>query len=162
MRTALSCGVALLVIGACSKDRPKLTQERMPATIRSITLGKTTEAEILAAYPSAKVSDMTFNDAKSHEIKVESPHLTFITKPPTKDGVVYRLYLEEPNACDWVKTQLDPLEGSTNCPGNRKTGIAKHGSSYHCMDLPDGTLVTVDCNPRASPNPSEIEFWAHK
>jgi hypothetical protein len=159
---SLSC-VVVGAIGlvACSKDRPKLTQERMPQAIRAITLGKTTEAEILAAYPSAKVGDMTFNDAKSHEIKVESPALTFITKPPTKDGVVYRLYLEEPNACDWVKTQIDPLEGSTSCPGNRKTGISKHGGSHHCMDMPDGTLVTIDCNPRESPRPAEIELWAH-
>ncbi len=131
----------------------------MPPTLRSIELRKTTEAEILAAYPSATVSDMTFNDAKSHEIKVASPHITFITKPPTKDGVVYRLYLEEANACDWVKTQIDPLEGSRNCPGNRKTGMSG-GSSHHCMDLPDGTLVSVDCSTREAPRPAEIEIWA--
>jgi hypothetical protein len=156
----LSCAVVVVGLAACSKDRPKLTQERMPPTLRSIILGKTTEAEILATYPSATVTDMVFNDAKSHEIKVESPHLTFITKPPTKDGIVYRLYLEEANVCDWVKTQIHPLEGSTNCPGNRKTGM-NSSESYHCMDLPDGTLATVECRPREAPRNAEIEFWGH-
>jgi hypothetical protein len=151
----------VIVVGlvGCSKDRPKLTQDKMPATLKAATLGKTTEAEILASYPNAEIRKMNFNGVDSHEIRVESPSITFTTKPPTKDGVVYRISLGEANICDWVKTQVDPLEGSTNCPGNRKTGISS-GGSYHCMDMPDGTLVGVEC--RAGQIPvSALDLWAH-
>jgi hypothetical protein len=151
----------LVVVGlvSCTKDRPKLTQDKMPATLRAVTLGKTTEAELLAAYPKAEIRKLNFNGADSHEIVIESPRMRFTTKPPTKDGIVYRIYLEEANICDWVKTQIDPLEGSTNCPGNRKTGMSS-AESYHCMDLPDGTRVTIECRPGHTPV-ADMELWAH-
>ncbi len=144
-----SCAALVVALAACSKDRPKLTQERMPPAIAWLTLKKTTEAEILAKYPNAVVGDMTMNDKPSHEIKIETPNVTLLTTPRSKDGVLFRITLFEDNICDWVKTTIVPLEGSTNCPGNRKTG-GSSGRGYYCMETEGGEVIALDCYDKES------------
>lgn len=149
---------ALLALCACSKDRPKLTPDKMPPSLASLALKKTTEAEILAAYPHATVTDMQMNDYKSHEIKVESPRMTLLTTPRTKDGVLFRISLHEDNICEWVKKTVASDKGSTNCPGNRKTGDSS-GKGYYCMDTPGGDVIAIECYDKDPPGIDELDLF---
>lgn len=153
-----SCLALILAVSACSKDRPKLTQDRMPPSIAWLSLKKTTEAEILAKHPNAVVGDTKMNGTPSHAIKIETPKLELMTTPPTKDGVVFRITLFEDDICDWVKTTVVPHEGSTNCPGNRKTG-GSSGRGYYCMETEGGEVIALDCYDKQPPSIDELDLF---
>jgi hypothetical protein len=140
--------VVLVAIGGCGKSRPKLTSERMPATLAGLVMFTTSEKDVLAKYPGSTV------DA-SHQIAV-SPHLTITTRR----GVLSRVSLEEAGICDWVKSTIGSLDGASACPGNRKTGD-KGSEALYCLDAPDG-VVGVECLRRSPPMADEVSYYDYE
>jgi hypothetical protein len=146
----------LFVLVACGKSSssskpktphanlPELTAELTPAALAGFTLLGSTEADVLAKFPTAKIGQMNFNDMPSDTLGIATPHMELMTTPRGKDGKLFHVELADAGVCDWVKQKMGSLDGAKDCPGNRKTG--EMGSeSYYCARTADGHVIGIDC-----------------
>jgi hypothetical protein len=156
----------LVVLAACGKDLPAFTPELMPPSASPLMMGSSTEAEVMAKIASLPENErqvvkdkslggtqvVAFNDHPS--IHIEHPAFgeawLWDMGGTPKLG---KLTLEG-EGCAWVVANIAKLEGSTACPGNRKTGGSEKGG-YWCASL-DGHTIHIECSP------TEIDLWVGK
>jgi hypothetical protein len=150
---------AIVAAGCKGSSRPKLTADLIPASAQPLMLGKSVEADVMAKTNSPEVKKdksfggdgvVMFNDHKlvSIEDAGGSYDLWAMGDGPPKLG---RMSVRG-EGCAWVKDHIAKLDGSQDCPGNRKTGLS--GSvGYFCLTAEDGHVVHVECSEKT------IEYW---
>lgn len=161
MARATYLGLVAIGVMGCGKggSRPKLTAELIPPAARPLMLTTSVEADVMAktATPEVKKdkafggdSALTFNDHPLISIKdgENSYELWTMGDGPPKLG---RIYVRG-EGCAWVNEHIAKLDGSRNCPGNRKTGPSG-STGYYCLTADNGHVVHVECSEKM------IEYW---
>lgn len=153
---------------------PHLTADLMPAAVAALTLGESTQEEIVALFPGSRESvdqslggDMSVSIDGQPAVVVANPY--WPGEPEITNGYSHwdfglvslaegeapkliRFELRQPQQpdgsglCDWVAETLSSHEDATVCRHTRRdTGETEHGHFY-CLGAPDGSLpVEVDC-----------------
>jgi hypothetical protein len=150
---------ALVVTGCKGSSRPKLTAELLPPGAHGLMLGTSVEADVMAKTTSPEVQKdrsfggegvVMFNDHKLISISDATGTYELWTMG---DGApkLGRMSLRG-DGCAWVTDHIAKLDGSRECPGNRKTGMS--GSvGYFCLTADNGHVVHVECSEKT------IEYW---
>lgn len=165
MRTFLFVSVLALV--GCKKELPAFKPELMPPSSSPLVLGSSTEADVMAKVGSLPKDGLQVSKDKSlggDQMVAFNDHPSiFIKHPDFGEAWLWdiggtpklgKLDLVKAEGCAWVLEHIAKLEGSRNCPGNRKTGGNADGG-YWCASL-DGHTVHIECGR------SMIELWLGK
>ena len=123
-----------------SSGRPPFTAALLPPAIAGLMPLHATEADVLAKFPAAKISPLTYNQRKCDALHVDAPIVWAHTEPPGPSGKVTLIGVQADGMCDWVRKHIAPLPGARRCPGNRVLD-----KDEYCLEL-DGHPVDVDCS----------------
>lgn len=138
--------LVLFAVVGCGKQshdagRPPFTAALLPPAIAGLMPLHATEADVLAKFPTAKISPMTYRKRKCDVIDVDAPIvLGAYTEPPGPAGKVWVISVHGDGLCDWADKHFAPLPASRHCPGNRMLG--KH---EYCVEF-EGHTVDVACS----------------
>jgi hypothetical protein len=168
--------IAMTLCAGCGKagsDAPRLTPALMPPAAAGLVLGKSTEAEVLAKLPGAKVKKdkslggtegvVQFNDHPIERITTDAIGAT-LWADAAGTLRLQRLTAFGPGHCAWLKQTIGAVPGAETCRGtNRRAGDHGH-EMFYCLATEDGAQrVWVDCS-RDTPKvgggtADELELW---
>ncbi|HEU4612278.1 MAG TPA: hypothetical protein VFS15_09390 [Kofleriaceae bacterium] len=163
MARATQLGLVMAMVAGCGKggggSRPKLTAELLPPAAQPLMLVTSGEADVMGKVSAPEVtkdkafggeSSNTFNDHPLITIKDGESYYELWTMgdgPPKLGRISLR-----GEGCAWVNEHIATLDGSRNCPGNRKTGPSG-STGYYCLTADNGHVVHVECSENM------IQYW---
>ena len=175
MKLSLVLAIALVGCnggGSAGSGAPRMTAALMPPGTEGLVLGASTEADVKAKLPGAKVEKdksfggdevVRFNDHPSEVFSTEGLSLTLW---PDAAGTLRlaRIHAFSAGRCAWLKQAITPVAGADRCRGSNRVSGDRGHEMFYCLATADGAHpVWVDCS-RDTPKvgggtADELELW---
>jgi hypothetical protein len=134
------------VLAACRSggSRPAFDDKLMNPAAKGLKVGVATLDDVTKAFPTAEVhNDKSLGgteivDCQGGKTSIQGDGI----EACIRDGKLVSLYVHAPGLYDWLVGAMDKLDGSKDCPGNRKMGKSG-GEAAYCASAGD-QVVFID------------------
>lgn len=126
----------LLLVAAChGSSRPAFDDKLLAPDVKGLKVGTSTLDDLTKAFPGLEVNKdkslggeeiVEYNGKKSIHAHGGGVEANIV------DGKIEHLVVHGPGLLDWLVKTMDGLDGSKDCPGNRKMGKSGDHEAVYC------------------------------
>jgi hypothetical protein len=179
MKLSLVASLAIALVGCSSSGgsgggsgAPRMTAALMPPGTEGLVLGASTEADVKAKLPGAKIEkdkslggDMVvqFNEHPAETLSTEGLSMT-LWRDAGGTLRLTRIHAFSAGRCAWLKQAIASVPGAATCRGSNRVSGDRGHEMFYCLATADGAHpVWVECS-RDTPKvgggtADELELW---